>query len=68
MAVLKKSCIFGLPSVLYVLCLFVIFAVSNFDFKGGTVVLIAPVAGHSFNANNVKNQTTYNVAFIHKPV
>ena len=45
MAILDKSCIFGLPSVFFVLCLFVILAVSKFDFDWGTVVLIAPVAG-----------------------
>ena len=43
---LGKSCSFGYPYVLFVLCLFVIFAVSDFGLEGETVVRIEPVSGH----------------------
>ena len=43
---LGKSCSFGLPNVLFVLCLFVVLVVSDFDFHGGTLYLIASVPGH----------------------
>ena len=38
-----KICSFDLPYFLFALCLFVIIVISNFDFEGGTLVLIASV-------------------------
>ena len=43
---LGKSCALGLPSVLFVFCLFVIVDVSHFGFEGRPLVLISTVPGH----------------------
>ena len=41
-----KSCSFGLPYVLFVLCIFVVLVISRFGFEGATLVLIVSVPGH----------------------
>ena len=42
----RKELLIRLPYDFFVLCLFVITVISNFDFEGGTLVLIASVPGH----------------------
>ena len=45
-SVLVKSCLYGQPYVLFVLCLFVILVMSHSGYEGETLVLTAPVPGH----------------------
>ena len=46
---LGNSCPLGWPYVLIVFCLFVILFISNFGFKNGIWLLIAPVPAHCFS-------------------